>query len=229
MKIAVIGLGQFGRALALRLARSGADVIAVDRDMEVVQELRDDVALAAKLDATDERSLRSQGIDQVDVLVAAIGGDFEANQLVVVQAKRLGIKRVVARAESAVHKRILELIGADEVVMPEEEAAERVSQLVMRPSLQSYFELVDGYSIVEAELPTAWAGKTIADLNLRHRYGVNLIAIKRVVDERESINAVPMPSDAFQVGDVLAIAGSDESLKRLVDEFEASRAKSKGA
>lgn len=221
MKVVVVGLGQFGKSLALRLSRSGVEVIAVDRNMDLVDDVKNDVALAVKLDATDERDLRSQGVDGADVLVAAIGDNFEANQLVVVLAKRFGIKRVVARAESEVHERILRLIGADEVVRPEEEAADKVTQALIRPSLKSYFELVDGYSIAEVAVPPSVEGKTVADLDLRKRFEVNLIAIKRVAGERESINAVPTPTDAFQKGDILAVAGSDASLKKMVEAFGA--------
>ncbi|MBL8863338.1 MAG: TrkA family potassium uptake protein [Planctomycetes bacterium] len=131
MKVAVVGLGLFGRALAVDLARAGAEVVAVDTDQELIDGVRDDVALAVCLDATDERELRAQGIDKVDVLVASIGNDFEANQLLVVLARELGIPKVVARAPSANHARILKLLGAHEVVLPEIEVAERTARALL--------------------------------------------------------------------------------------------------
>ncbi|MCY2961665.1 MAG: TrkA family potassium uptake protein [Planctomycetota bacterium] len=131
MKVAVVGLGLFGRALAVDLARAGAEVVAVDTDMALVEDVRDEVALAVCLDATDAKELRAQGIHKVDVLVASIGNDFEANQLLVVLAVELGIPRIVARAPSANHARILKLLGAHEVVLPEIEVAERMARSLL--------------------------------------------------------------------------------------------------
>lgn len=128
MRVAVVGMGIFGRALAIDLARAGAEVVAIDNDMDLVDDVRDDVTLAVCLDATDEKELRAQGVHKVDVLVASIGNDFEANQLLVVLARELGIPRVVARAPSKNHARILTLLGAHEVVLPEVEAAERMAR-----------------------------------------------------------------------------------------------------
>ncbi len=131
MKVAVVGLGLFGRALAVDLARAGAEVVAIDTDMSLVDDVRDEVAVAVCLDATDVKELRAQGIHRVDVLVASIGNDFEANQLLVVLAKELGIQRIVARAPSANHARILKLLGAHEVVLPEVEVAERMARTLL--------------------------------------------------------------------------------------------------
>jgi len=131
MRVAVVGLGLFGRALAVDLARAGADVVAIDSDQALVDDVRDEVALAVCLDATNERELRAQGVHKVDVLVASIGNDFEANQLLVVLARELGIPRVLARAPSANHARILKLLGAHEVVLPELEVAERMARALL--------------------------------------------------------------------------------------------------
>jgi len=131
MKVAVVGMGLFGNSLALDLARAGVEVIAIDHEIGKLGDVRDEVALAVALDATDEKALRAQGVHRVDVLIACIGNDFEANQLLVVLAKKLGIPRVVARAPSPNHSRILTLLGADEVVMPEIEMAERMARKML--------------------------------------------------------------------------------------------------
>lgn len=128
MKVAVVGMSLFGRSLAIDLARAGVEVIAIDLRLEKVESVRDEVGLAVCLDATDERALRSQGVHEVDVLVASIGNDFEANQLLVMLAKELGIGRVVARAPSPRHAQILRRLGADDVILPEVEAAERAAK-----------------------------------------------------------------------------------------------------
>jgi trk system potassium uptake protein TrkA len=220
MKIAVVGLGLFGKSLALQLARAGAEVIAIDARLDLVDDVKDAVSSAVKLDATDEKELRSQGIHQADVLVASIGDNFEANQLLVILAKKIGIRRVVARAPSETHARILGLVGADEVVLPEEQAAEDLSRKLVQPSLKGYFELIEGYSVAEILAPASFHGKRLADLELKTRYRVNLIAITRPGPDpqgRPSINAVPMGSDLIEKGDTLAVAGRDEDLKSLLD------------
>lgn len=226
MKVAVVGLGQFGAALARHLARHGAEVTAVDQDMKRVEEIKDDVALAVKLNAREEDELRSQGIDRADVVVAAIGDDFESDELVVVQAKRFGVKRVIGRASSPVHARILRLIGADEVVNPEEEAAERLAQRLLHPSLKNYFELIEGYSVAEVDAPRSFLEKSIAELDLRGRLHVNLVAIKRELptpageSPRETVDPVPSPSRKFRAGDVLVLAGSDAAIQGVLREAQ---------
>lgn len=222
MKIAVVGLGLFGKSLALKLAQAGAEVIAIDANMDLVDDVKDSVSVAVGLDATDEKELRSQGIHQVDLLVASIGDDFEANQLLVILAKKIGIKKVVARAPSETHARILRLIGAEEVVLPEEQAADELARRLVQPSLKHYFELIEGYSIAEIQSPESFHGKSLVDLELKTRYQVNLVAIARpapVNGGKASINVVPMGSTVIQAGDILTVAGADDSLKKLLDEL----------
>lgn len=216
MKLAVIGLGQFGKSVAALAAKAGVEVIAVDEDMAVIEELKDTVAMAIQMDATDERELKAQGIDKVDVLVAAMG-NFEANQLVTVIAKRYGVKKVIARASSPLHVRILKLIGADEVLNPEEEAAERLAQRLVTPSLKNYFELIDGYSVAEIETPAEFHGKTVEELQLRKNFGMNLVAIRRklFMSGKDSVNAALKPTDIVLPNDVLTIVGKDEDIANL--------------
>lgn len=131
MKVAVIGMGLFGEALALDLARAGAEVVAVDRELHKLDNVRDEVALAVALDATDERELRAHGIHKVDLLIACIGNNFEANQMLVVLARELGVARIWARGPSRRHAKILELLGAERVILPEVDMAERAAREVL--------------------------------------------------------------------------------------------------
>jgi trk system potassium uptake protein TrkA len=218
MKVAVVGLGLFGKSLAVNLARSGVEVIAIDEQIELVNDVKDDVALAVKLDATDEKELRAQGVQGVDVLVASIGDDFEANQLLVILAKQIGIRRVIARAPSPVHARILRLIGADDVIMPEVRAAEDLARRLIQPSLKGYFELIDGYSVAEIEAPQSFDGRMLEQLDLKKRYRVNLVALTRpgLAGAKPSVNAVPAGSDVIHKGDVLAVTGRDEDIKAIL-------------
>ncbi len=219
MKIAVVGMGLFGRSIAVNLARAGAEVIAIDSKMELVEGVKDEVAVAVRLDATDEKELRAQGVHEVDVLVACIGDNFEANQLLVLLAKQMGIKKVVARAPSAVHERILKKIGADEVVLPEISAAEDAARLIVEPSMKGYFELIEGHSVVELEAPASVVGKSIAEADMKRQWKVNLVAITRpTAPEGSRINAVPLGTDVIQKGDILAVAGRDEDIKKLMSE-----------
>ncbi|MHB1309078.1 MAG: potassium channel family protein [Limisphaerales bacterium] len=224
MKCAIIGLGDFGRAAAVGLARSGAEVIAVDRSMDRVNALKDEVALAVRMDASQRANLEAQNIGEVDVLVTAIGEDFESQVLVVVHAKKLGVKRIVARATTPDHRRVLEAVGADEVFNPEEEAARSLVQRLTIMNVTNYFELADGFSIVEVRAPREMVGKTLRELDLRRRHRVNLIAIKRVGpdpdggEEIKSFNPVPSPEEVIRSADLLALAGSVLDLAALMGD-----------
>lgn len=225
MKCAVIGLGEFGRAAAIGLTRNGADVIAVDIDMDRVNGVRDDVALAVRMDASHENALRTQDIDQVDVLVAAIGDNFEAQVLVVVHAKQLGIRRIIARATTPNHIRVLKAVGADEVFNPEEEAARWAVQRLLITNITGYFELADGFSIVEVRAPKQMVGKTLGQLNLRRRYRINLVAIKRVRTEESGeqtvlrVNPVPNPEEVITADDLLALVGSVLDMAHFMSDY----------
>lgn len=228
MKCAVVGLGRFGRAAAIDLTRNGAEVIAVDLDMDLVNDLKDEVALAVRLDASHEDALHSHGIGEVDVLVAAIGENFEAQVLLVVHAKRFGIKKIVARATTPDHIRVLKAVGADEVFNPEEEAARWMVRRLFITNITSYFELAEGFSIVEVNAPRGTVGKTLQDLNLRRRFRINLVAIKRMNapqgQERgvKKFNPVPDPTETIEANDVLALVGSVLDLANFMAEYEAS-------
>jgi trk system potassium uptake protein TrkA len=222
MKCAVIGLGDFGRAAAIGLARAGAEVIAVDRSMDRLNLVKDEVALAIRMDATHREAMEAQGIDKVDALLTAIGQNFEAQVLVVVHARELGIRRVVARAVTEDHRRVLLAVGAHEVFNPEEEAARTMVQRLTISDIKNYFELADGFSLVEVQAPAGAVGRTLRDLDLRRKFRVNLVAIKRMKTGPDGVlvmkefKAVPMPDDVIEPNDVLALAGSVLDLARFV-------------
>ena len=226
MKCAIIGLGEFGKVLALKLASRGAEVIGVDKNIELIEDVKNDVSLAVKLDATNERDLLSQGIDKVDVIVAAMGRNFEINALVVAMAKKFGIPKIIARATNSIHARILSLIGATEVVQPEESSAEQLSHRLLFTGLKNYLELMQGYSIVEIEISKKYKGKTLNQVIPRSKYKVNIIAVKgkRHLWEdanhlEDTINIVPQDSDELHAKDVITIAGADNDLARLLEDI----------
>jgi trk system potassium uptake protein TrkA len=225
MKCAIIGIGDFGRAAAIGLARAGVEVIAVDIDMDRLDTIKNEVSLAVRLDASQTSALESHGLDKVDVLVATIGKNFEAQVLAVVHAKQLGIKRVVARALTSDHRKVLEAVGADFVFNPEEEAARAMVQRLAIPEIRNYFELADGFNLVEIEAPSGIVGNTVQELHLRQKYQLNLISIKRQYSRigglwtQTEVKTVPQPNDVFEKGDIIALVGSVRDLKNFVDAF----------
>ncbi|MCI0746837.1 MAG: TrkA family potassium uptake protein [Verrucomicrobia subdivision 3 bacterium] len=225
MKCAVIGLGEFGRAAAVGLSKEGVEVIAVDVSMDRVNSVKDRVALALRMDASQENALHAHGIGEVDVLIAAIGANFEAQVLVVVHAKQFGIKKIVARATTADHHRVLKAVGADEVFNPEEEAARWMVQRLLITNISSYFELAEGFSVVEVNAPPGIVGKSLEELSLRRRFRINLVALKRMelTSRGEKVlkmfNPVPLPDEIIQPDDVLALVGSVIDLANFMGEY----------
>ena len=230
-RYAIIGLGRFGYRLAVLLSQAGAEVIAVDRLPERIEDIRDSVPAAVCLDATDEKALLAQGLDKVDVAVVGIGDDFEANLLATVILKQLGVPRVVSRAITAGRGEILRRVGADGLVSPEEESAYRWSHRLLGPNVMEQIHLAEGYSLVQVPVPAEWFGKSLAELAVRRKYNVNVVAIRheRADDAPEAggkkdpsaakagaeepagpILEVPLPHTKLAAGDVLVLIGADE-------------------
>jgi trk system potassium uptake protein TrkA len=214
---AVIGLGRFGSAMANTLASLGHEVIGIDGDEDKVRAVADVVSLAMQLDATDEKALRGAGIKDADVTIVSIGENIEASLLVVTLLHELGIKRIVAKAVTALHGRILEKLGVSRVVFPEREMAIRVAHSLVIPNVIDYIELSKDFSIVEVQAPPEFVGKTLRDIGLRARFGLTTIAIKHVKADGGvlSTNIAPGPDDVIQQGDLLSLLGSHERLGQL--------------
>lgn len=216
-QFAVIGLGRFGSAMASTLAELGQDVIGVDGDSERVRQLADIVTQAVELDATDERALRSVGIQDVDVAVVSIGENIESSLLVVMQLRELGVKAIVAKAVTPLHGRILEKLGVSRVIFPEREMAVRIAHGLVMPNVIDYIELSSDFSIVEVPAPEIFVGRTLKQLELRPKYGLTLIAIKRRPAEGtvQVTNIAPSAEETIRAGDVLSLLGSNERLAAL--------------
>lgn len=223
-QFAVIGLGRFGSSVARILVNAGYEVLAIDENEERIKEIGDLVTEAVELDATDEKALRAVGIEDVDVAIVAIGTDMQASILITLLLKEIGVKEVVAKAINARHGRILQKIGADKVVFPEREMGERLAQTLITPGVLEQIELAPGHSILEIVAPKAFVGKTIRDLDIRAKYGANIITIKKKVpqltkagetDFVETVNIVPKADDKIEKGDHLVVVGKDENLTKL--------------
>ena len=224
-RFAVIGLGRFGTQLARALTRSGAEVIAIDKDRKIIEQISPDVTVAVRMDSTDEDALRAQGVDKVDAAIVGIGDGFEANILTTVSLKAIGVKYICSRAERQVHGRILRRIGADEVIFPEDESALRWSFKLMAPHISEKLEFAPGFSLAQYTAPASFSGKTLLDLHLRKRYHINLIGLRRADATGESdkkltrqIINVPSPETVINEGDLLWLIGSDEDLAALPDK-----------
>ena len=224
MRVAVIGLGRFGRSLAINLAERGAEVIAVDKDREAIDAVKDKVALAVMLDSEDEDALRAQGIDKVDVAVVSIGEDnFRSNELTTIRLKKMGVEVVISRAFEDIDGEILGSIGADRVVFPEVESGVRLARSLTASSVIDHIPLDDNetFSMVQIEAPKRFWGKKIGDIKIATRYGVNIVVIKRQVEQtdkkgetvtKEEINPVPRADDVINEGDILWIVGRTQDV-----------------
>jgi trk system potassium uptake protein TrkA len=221
-QFAVIGLGRFGSSVAIALAESGSEVIAIDKDDEKVKNISDLVTYALVLDAIDEKALRSAGVQNVDVAIVSIGENIEANILVVMLLKELKIKTIIAKAVTSLHGKVLEHLAVDKIVYPERDMAIRVAHGLVRPGIVDLLELSPEYSIIELPTPAVFVGKSLQENQLRLKYGVNLIAIKRITSEkgiqRETWNVNPLPTDIINEGDLLVTIGLNRDLERLGKE-----------
>lgn len=224
-RFAVIGLGRFGKKLAIALAMSGAEVIAVDKNRDEIDLIRDQVSLAVRLDSTDEDAMKAQGIDKVDVAIIGIGQGtgrgFEAAVLTVVNLKQMGIQNIYARAEDLIAGEVFSKIGATEVIYPEIESAQRWAYKLIAPQIGEKIDFAPGYSLARIKAPTSFNEKTVMDLQLRQKYNVNLVAIRRdeqskaKKSEKAAIINVPMPNTVIYENDILMVAGSDADLAKL--------------
>ena len=213
----VVGLGRFGSAMATTLVELGHDVLGIDGDEARVQQLADVVTHVVQLDATDEKALRASGIRNVDVAVVSIGEHLEASLLVVMQLREMGVATIVAKAVTPIHGRILEKLGVSRVIFPEREMAIRVAHSLVMPNAIDYIELSREFSIVEIPAPDAFVGRTLKQIELRPRFGLTLVAIKRRGPDGDKVvtSIAPAADEKIRRGDVLALLGSNERLSGL--------------
>ena len=220
-KFLIVGLGVFGKELAFSLIEKGAEVIVVDERMPLVEEVQDMVTYAIRLDARDEKALASIGVEDIDVAVVCIGEDFEANLLAAVNLKMLGVKKVIARASNPVHQKILKAVKIDLVIAPEVEAAERLSYSLMHTGLLDITFLGGDIATAKITVPELFVGKTPLQLELRSKYGVNLIAIHSPQTDEDGkklqplINNNPQADTVLKKDDILILIGTETNLQKL--------------
>ncbi|MTV50406.1 TrkA family potassium uptake protein [Heliobacillus mobilis] len=213
-QFAVIGLGRFGTSIAKTLYQMGYEVLAIDTSEERVNEVADFVTHALQADAKDEEVLKKVGIRNFDTVIVAIGSDIQANILVTVILKDMGIKHVVAKAQNDLHGKVLTKVGADQVVYPERDMGVRVAHALATSSVMDYLELSPHHSLVEIRTPERFIGQTLGEADLRARYGITVIAVRKGDD----VIASPGADTTFAAGDIIVAVGSNEDLNRFEGE-----------
>lgn len=211
--IAVIGLGRFGSQVVRSLHESGQKVLAIDLDAAAVQRVRDYSTQAVVLDARDKQRLRALGIRDYDVVVISLGESIEASALIAMHLKEIGVRRVVAKAGSDDQARLLELIGVDEIIMPERQAAERLANRLRDAGVLDYIPLGRGYSIHELVAPESFIDKSLEELKLRNRFHIQVLAVR---DSRSGdLEVNPDAQFRIQPHHILVVLGRNEDCERL--------------
>lgn len=205
----VIGLGRFGMSVAETLTSLGHDVLAIDKDEQIIQDISDKVTHAVQLDATDEYALRTLGVRNFDVAVVTVGENVQASIMITLILKEAGVKFIICKGQTEIHKKVLLKIGADRVVLPEKDMGVRVAHNLVTSNLLDFIELSPDYSIMEMEVPEAWVGKKIKDLDVRANYGINIMAIKKGDD----INISPAADDVIDNDSIIVSVGANEDLQ----------------
>ena len=210
----VFGLGRFGKSLAVTLAEAGYEVMAVDMNEEKVQDISTIVTQAVQADVTDADTLKELGIRNFDVAVVAIGKDMQSSIMATLLLKEMGIPYVVAKASTEVHQKLLEKLGADRIILPENDMGKRIATSLITGNIIDYIQLSEDYSIMEIESLEEWAGHSIKDLNIRAKYGINIIAI----EVGGKINVSPGPDYVIKKEDLLVVVGQNKALRELEEK-----------
>lgn len=213
MKFAVIGLGSFGSHAAKELYKIGEEVLAIDKDRNRIELLKSYVSHAVHMDAADKENLEALGIAEMDVVIVSLGPDMEASVLSVLYLHEMKVKRIIAKALTEDHQKILEAVGATEVIYPEKDMAIRTALKLSNPNILEYLPLVSGVEIQEIAPPEKFSGKSLKELDLRNKYGINVIAVKGLVPEKTTL--IPGPDFVIKDSDILVVMGEIKDLKKI--------------
>ena len=204
----VIGLGRFGSQAAKRLYELGCEVLAIDHNSELVQPIANQVTQAVVADARDKEVLRALGAKDFRCAIVAIGDNLADSVLATMNLKELGVPYIVCKASDETHRQVLLKLGADRVVIPEQEHADRLAKNLSSPNVLDYIELSEEYGIIEIPAPKAWVGKSLKELNVRAKLGVNIIAVKK----GSHINVSPAADYRIEADDVMVVLGDTAAL-----------------
>ena len=208
---AVLGLGRYGSAVARELVDNGQDVIAVDADERIVNVLADKLPICKCADVTDPEVLRQLSIATVDIVIIAMANNLEASVMAVTLCKELGVKTVIAKCANAMHQKILTRVGADQVVFPENESGIRLAKNLLSSGFVDMVTLAKNVSMIELDMKPDWVGKNLIDLNLRKKYSINVVALRR----GDMVTADVDPCAALRADDRLIVIANTEKLRKL--------------
>nr|WP_239587667.1 TrkA family potassium uptake protein [Bacillus pakistanensis] len=207
----VVGLGRFGGSIVRSLSEQGLEVMAIDQDEEKVNEFSSIASHAVVADSTDESVLKSLGIRNFDHVIVAIGEDIQSSILTTLMLKEIGVKNITVKAQNDYHEKVLRKIGADQVVHPERDMGKRIANNIISNNVLDYLELSDEHSIVEIVANERLDGNSLIDLDIRAKYGLNIVAIKRDKD----IIVSPQADESVLKGDILIVIGADSDISRF--------------
>ena len=209
----VVGLGNFGYYLATHLYKKGHDVMAIDKNPNHVQNIKNQVTQAVVADATDASVIDALGVKDVDTAIISIGSVLSNSILAVLNLQEIGVKRIVAKAINEPHKRILEKLGVQEISFPEKDNAISMAERLDNPNLIDYLPFMEGYGIIELAVPKNFVGQSLKQINLTNRYGVQVVAIKEMVPVK--MQFIPKADFVLKNSDILILLGSDKGLEKL--------------
>jgi len=212
-RVVVIGLGIFGFNIAKDLYENGIEVIAIDKNRDIIQKIRDFSTKAILADGTDKEVIESIGIQGDDIVIISFGEDLAASTLITLHLKEMKIKNIIVKAPNEDHKRVLEKVGATQVIIPEREVADKVAKSLISPNVLDYIPLSDDYTISEIVPPASFMGKTIGELHLRTKYHVEVIAIREVLPDR--VTMVPRADFVIKDSDVLVVIGKEDDIQKI--------------
>jgi trk system potassium uptake protein len=231
-KFAVIGLGKFGATVATTLFENGVEVLVIDKDEKVIEELKDRVTAAIIMDATDEYSVKQLGLENMDAVILAMGSNIQESILTSAILKKLGVGKIYAKVETHLHGRILELIGVQNILFPEEMVGVQLAKTLLSRNILEYVNLSSGHIMLEMVAPRSFVGRTLQDLALPLQRGINIIAIKynklAVTEDGKNVierkmNDMPGASDIVNEGDVLILLGPQAKINQLINETSKER------
>lgn len=207
----VVGLGRFGGSIVRSLTDQGMEVMAIDQDEDKVNEFSSIASHAVVADSTDESVLKSLGIRNFDHVIVAIGDDIQSSILTTLMLKEIGVKKITVKAQNDYHEKVLRKIGANQVVHPERDMGRRIAHNIISNNVLDYLELSDEHSIVEIVANEHLSGNSLIDLDIRAKFGINIVAIKREKD----IIVSPQADEQIRVGDILIVIGADTDINRF--------------
>jgi trk system potassium uptake protein TrkA len=225
----VIGVGRFGRAIALTLTQAGCEVMVIDNDLREIELIKDEVAHALCVDVTDETAMKALELDRADVIIVAIGEDQHASVFATAILKQLGVRNIIARAMSRLHGQILKQVGANRIIYVEEQMGEELAKRLLAPHILERFDLPDDIVMVEVEAPKTFVGKTLNELQVRTKFGVFVLALKKQtpsIDPEgnntfvEKVLRFPGPDVQIDAGHIMMIVGASEDIEAFISKWQ---------